>query len=746
MKKILLLLATMLAFTACQRDAQPSIPEPDDASGKTRQVALDLEGDVSDPLNEFARALELEPGTSGGRSTLAPKFTDGEEVNALCAVSSQDGTKGDQTLRSIKLKVSGGGKKLTYKGTIQVSDEVGDQIHLSVFIGFNGSSTTKPLEEYPSMAPYYAETGARTTITNFPIALQAKGDLSATTIGDQKYYKNEAMRFRLVGSLIRCRIVNETDEPLTITGLKLHGLGATGLKLARTESNKEYFATSDNTDPASSTRVYQLPSPLTIQKGTKAGYYLVYAPLVSKQDGKGVDYKGYILPVFSDPALQTKYVLDDTPKVLSEDKSGKLPLATIRISTSPIHANAIPLQYWNYNMYYTQNGQNVVVSGAARPGLRFPLLDGYEARPYWNDWPMGKPKKDPFGIFFRTNAVTHDQIKGLTSGGKAMNLHIPTVEEIAGIFPPDLIPSDALNNDHNNHPVYYRSTAVYTAKKVETVEVAGRRLAGQSSFYRAPIEGSMDADLLNVILGQGNLGPHQPIYALRFGKPTAEEIQAFKAQGGSESLLVKDNRSRVAYMYSFELGRLLIRSCYIGENSEIMTAQDLATKNVFGSGPSSYTETFGGRSIVVRYFRLYPVAYSTPAVSSGYLQYPCVTRKKMPAGTPFATAYPSSVVPAKYGETAQLLSPPSGILCRTSSTDNTIIGHWLTRTNEKYSITSTDKPLYGYHYETDATRARSYIKDLPEDGTHYFAFPLVLFSNYPSAPMIGGESDRFVVK
>ena len=66
MKKILLLLATMLAFTACQRDAQPSIPEPDDASGNTRQVALDLEGDVSDPLNEFARALELEPGTSGG--------------------------------------------------------------------------------------------------------------------------------------------------------------------------------------------------------------------------------------------------------------------------------------------------------------------------------------------------------------------------------------------------------------------------------------------------------------------------------------------------------------------------------------------------------------------------------------------------------------------------------------------------------------------------------------------------------
>ena len=100
----------MLAFTACQRDAQPSIPEPDDASGKTRQVALDLEGDVSDPLNEFARALELEPGTSGGRSTLAPKFTDGEEVNALCAVSSQDGTRGSDLI-PIKLKVSGGGKK-----------------------------------------------------------------------------------------------------------------------------------------------------------------------------------------------------------------------------------------------------------------------------------------------------------------------------------------------------------------------------------------------------------------------------------------------------------------------------------------------------------------------------------------------------------------------------------------------------------------------------------------------------------
>ena len=182
MKKILLLLATMLAFTACQRDAQPSIPEPDDASGETRQVALDLEGDVSDPLDEFARALELEPGTSGGRSTLAPKFTDGEEVNALFAVSSQNGTRGSDLI-PITLKVSGGGKKLTFKGDVLVRASVvaNPQVRLSVFIGFSTDGWPKTLEAYPTTAPHYAETGPRTAIKDFPIALQAKAEVSIET-------------------------------------------------------------------------------------------------------------------------------------------------------------------------------------------------------------------------------------------------------------------------------------------------------------------------------------------------------------------------------------------------------------------------------------------------------------------------------------------------------------------------------------------------------------------------------------
>jgi lipoprotein len=734
MKKILLLLATMLVFTACQRDAQPSIPEPDDASGKTRQVALDLEGDISDPLNEFARALELEPGTSGGRSTLAPKFTDGEEVNALCAVSSQDGTKGSDLI-PIKLKVSGGGKKLTFKGDVSVRASVvaNPQVRLSVFIGFSTATGPKTLEAYPTTAPHYAETGPRTAIKDFPVALQAKAEVSVETSDNKKFCKEKAMKFRLIGSLIRCKITNDTEQSLTITGLELHGLGATGLKLARPKDSREFFATSDNTSPEFSIRTYMLPSALTLQSKASAGSYIVYAPLVSKEDGRDQDYEGYIRPVFSDATLQAKYLAEETSKVFPQDKAGKLALTTILIrkSTSPIRPNAIPLQYWNYSMYYKpQGGSASVIAGTVRPGIKFPFIEGEPYRPFWNNVPTAFVR-DSVGLFFRANdvSVSHEQIKNLELNGKKLNLHIPTIEEVAGIFPPNLIAT-------NNHPVYYQSTAPYSGEKTETVEVAGQRFAGKSSFWRGSINGSLPEDLLNILVGQGNLSHRHPIYALRFGKPTAAEVQAYKAAGGDESLLVKDNKSRVAYMYVFELGRLRIHSCYIGENSEINTAQDLETKQVFRNASGDDQLKFNGHKVVGRFFLLYGPTYTDPNVGGGKPQFPVVTRSsELRYAKLLKGAYPSASIPAEYDQSARAITGPSGLLCRKSSTDNSLVGHWIVRTKENYGAS---EKVFSYVYKTGSTTT-AYIKDLPQDGTRYFSFLLCLFSDIasPSATIPG---------
>lgn len=725
-----------MAFTACQKEAQDPIQGTEASSEETQLVTLDLEGDLSDPLDEFARALQLEPGTAAGSTSLTPKFTDGEEVDALCGITSADGTKGSPILRAIKLKVSEGGKKLSYKGDILASNDVGGEIRLSVFIGFNGSNSNKPLK-YPDTAPYLAQTGPRTPITDFPIALQAKVDITATAGTNDKSFKSESLKFRLIGSLIRCKLVNETDEVLSLKGLELHGLGAQDLRLVKTKSNsKEYFAASGKTAPKTSSRNYMFSAPLTLQPGADAGYYIVYAPLVSKQDGLDTDYEGYILPIFESEAIQKKYLLDRTPKVLPEAMAGKIAQKTIKIQkhTNPIHENSIPLQYWNYRVAYKDaNGLQAILA----PSSRQPIVHGFETKPFFSN-----NRLDKQGIFFRPSEVTHEQIKNADfkdNSGNSLNLHIPTAEEIAGILPPDLIST-------NNYPVYYQSTAAYSGKKVETIEVAGKRLAGTGTYWRGAVGGTMSQDLLNILLGQGDLGVQKPIYALRFGKPTAAEIADYKAKGGDESLLVKDNKSRVAYMYIFMRDHIRIHSCYIGENNDIQTAQDLETKNVFrtpipsqlGYNGSEDKGSYNGNSIILRWFRTQTPIYTTP----GALfidKFAKVSRAQMPHGKLLEEAYPGSSIPAAYYNKAGLLMPPTGYLCRKSSTDNTIEGHWLTRTRENYG---PGEIVYSYMYHKDANN-KAYIKDLQQDATHYFSFPLYLFSKEPRGSVINNPDLQY---
>ena len=382
-------------------------------------------------------------------------------------------------------------------------------------------------------------------------------------------------------------------------------------------------------------------------------------------------------------------------------------------------------------MYYKpQGGSASVITGTVRPGIKFPLLEGELYKPFWNNVPTAFVR-DSVGLFFRANDVSHDQIKNLELNGKKLNLHIPTIEEVAGIFPPDLI---ATNN--HNHPVYYQSTTPYSGERTETVEVAGQRFAGKSSFWRGSINGTLPEDLLNILVGQGNLSRRHPIYALRFGKPTTAEVQAYKAAGGDESLLVKDNKSRVAYMYVFELGRLRIHSCYIGENSEINTAQDLETKQVFRNASGDDLLKFNGHKVVGRFFLLYGPTYTDPNVGGGKPQFPVIKRSpELRYGKSLKGAYPSASLPAEYDQNARAITGPSGLLCRKSSTDNSLVGHWIVRTKENYGVS---EKVFSYVYKTGSTTT-AYIKDLPQDGTRYFSFPLCLFSDIasPSATIPG---------
>ena len=724
MKKMLFILLAVLGLVSCRQDRDELRDGGNQASTETKLVSLNLAGDLELPLEDLAqqgKALTLVPNTKRGKPVLTPTFDEGDEVAALCYVTTLDKTQ-SSALLPVTLRAGQGGTKLSFYGDVPVPSSMltGQSLLLSVFVGFDAQGG---LKDYPTVAPFYAKEGVRTPIKDYPVALEAKAQIdyqgrgSSPTAGS---YRNLALKFKLVGSLIRCAIKNETEQELTVTGLELHGLGAQGVKLAKPTSgaSQETFVTSDETDPATTVRLYTLPSPIKLQPNGDVAYYIVYAPLVSKADGRDRDYKGYVRPILSNATLQAEYAEGQTAKVLPQIFMGKLVQSTIVLrEKSPIQPHEIPLQYWNCQIFYKPAGGPATSLPFGKwPRVRMGAFDNRRFELIWGAYP-GQSND----FYFRSDEVTPTEVKALAGG-----LHVPTAAELDGILPPGIIEPDPAQY---NLPIYYRTKSVYSLSKSEEIEVAGKRLAGKSSYWRAPLEDELQEKVMTALFWQGELSIVEPVYALRFGKLSEAEIAAYKAQGFQDKELVKDNKSRVAYMYIFSKGEILIRSCYIGENDEIATAEDLRTKEVFREESSEYQEfqtSYNGYDIFFRPFPYYGALYSTPAVDQGARRFP-FTRQNIRLYGSFKGRYTDREIPPRYTDLVAQVYPPSGLLRLKSRGGRALESVWFYR-NDEGQLSS---PIHGWMYEDQPTSAGSkyFVRDLPEGGGRYFAFPLYLMSD-----------------
>ena len=716
MKKFLPLLSFLLLISACKKDADAPWRGSDPSSEETVAVTFDLVGSLdlpTDDLDQQGRALTLIPGQKAGKAVLSPTYETGDKVEAVCYLTNEAKTVSSGP-HPITLTVGGdGGNKLLFHGNVEVTPSlVGQKILLSAFIGFTPSGY---LKEHPSVAPLYAKNSAnRTPISNFPIALQAKTEIpyrtetkNGVSVGS---YRDLSMKFKLVGSLIRCEIKNDTEQELTVTGLELHGLGAGPVSLQQTApgGSKEYFVTSDVTSPPASKRVYNLASPLTLQaRQSSDAYYLVYAPQVSQGDGSANEYRGYIRPILRGAQAQKEFSGDETMKSLSLDRAGKLLTTSIVIMhKSPIQPDAIPLQYW-FGLYHVRSGSFDIPPGYIT----------YNGPLYLYNRADHSKFTDHRNAHFSPEELTVTEVNNHNSGYS----HVPTVEEFNGVLPPGF----EVNPGSYNIPVYYQQHAAYSPQeKAESIEVAGYRMAGRSTFWRASIESELPDDVMRQLYWQGELSPKKPLYALRFGKLSDAEIASYKGKSGDERLtdkeLARDDRSRVAYMYEIDGRMIHIRSCFIGSNPAIKTAQDLYTKGVFK------VNSYNGYPVFGRYVENTYTFYSSPSVNSGAIQEPIARSDYKQFVDPPSKRNFTVTVPAGYSQYVQAVLPPYGFLFRKSRKEDTFKSVWIHRPNEGFP--SPHGPKVGWVFEgtprADGTK-EYFVKDLPVGGKFYFSIPLM---------------------
>lgn len=750
MNRIFLLLLGVMTLTACGKDADEPGRHGNQASEQRELVSVRLEGDLELPYDEFdqdGKALTLVPGTKQGASVLMPTYTEGEKIKAVAYATSTDGFESSGAL-PLTLTVGKGGRKLLFHGDLNLPQSlVGDEIVFAVFVGFDPK--TGNLETYPTTAPHYAKTGTRVPIKNYPVALQARARIPyhrENKQGRAVYsYNHLGLRFRLVGSLIRCALTNNTDKELTVKGLELHGLGATGVKLAKRTTGRDQTVsvTSDNVDPSKSFRTYTLPAPQRLAAGAKAEYYLVYAPLVWHPD---LSLEGYVRPILSDNALQAEYADDQTAKTFPAGRNGKLTVTNIVLEAgSPIKPNAIPLQYWNAHFYYKPSSGSAMVKQPFGPvGSLFRWAPD-------EIWPFNK---FTFGNTYSSDSLDKSyyinpkdvQADAITRLGKSV--HVPTKLELDGILLPEILKeaTDQVQRSPDKFIPYYESLATYTKEFLDPIEVGGKRFLGKSSIWRDEIKYDiivrddiraffykMERYKLKHdprVKPKDGVFPERSVYALRYGKLSPSELADAK---GFKGRLAQDNKSRVAYMYNYTSANISIYSCYIGDDPSIKTAKDLYDQGVFlGKGVFDHDmikQDYRGHKIYHRFIFHFGALYSSKGVKKGAYQHPQASFE-VPQETASSAIF--GYLPNSFPQEITLGSSSSGLLYRKTSSDNSLVAGWTFRSHE--GQLNAPRMVWTYDDITPSgTIGKFTVKELPTGGDRHFAFPLWLMSDAPSS-------------
>ena len=221
-----LLIGALFLITSCKTSGDDPAPKkPKDGNS----ISITIEGEVDE--REEARYLHLETGARDEENRvkrITARFDPNEGVPAIAYVYND--TTGYYAVANITLKAGERvGTRLSFKGDIAV-DSTKYYNKLSIYIGLKqeAGKTVEEAEFHCGKASY---SQVDQKVSNEVIFASEGNDLQKIP-GRGSDLSASNVKFKLSGAFFMASIRNESGAKQTIGGIKLHGFGAAGVKVA----------------------------------------------------------------------------------------------------------------------------------------------------------------------------------------------------------------------------------------------------------------------------------------------------------------------------------------------------------------------------------------------------------------------------------------------------------------------------------------------------------------------------------
>ena len=221
-----LLIGALFLITSCKTSGDDPAPKkPKDGNS----ISITIEGEVDE--REEARYLHLETGARDEENRvkrITARFDPNEGVPAIAYVYND--TTGYYAVANITLKAGERvGTRLSFKGDIAV-DSTKYYNKLSIYIGLK-QEAGKTVEEAVFHCGKYSYNQVSKEVNKEVIFASEGNDLQKVP-GRGSDLSASNVKFKLSGAFFMASIRNESGAKQTIGGIKLHGFGAAGVRVA----------------------------------------------------------------------------------------------------------------------------------------------------------------------------------------------------------------------------------------------------------------------------------------------------------------------------------------------------------------------------------------------------------------------------------------------------------------------------------------------------------------------------------
>ena len=221
-----LLIGALFLITSCKTSGDDPAPKkPKDGNS----ISISIEGEVDE--REEARYLHLETGARDEENRvkrITARFDPNEEVPAIAYLYNDE--TGDYVASAITLKAGERvGTRLSFIGDVP-TDPKKTYNKLSIYIGLKqeAGKTVEEAEFHCGKASY---SQVDQKVSNEVIFASEGNDLQKIP-GRSSDLSASNVKFKLSGAFFMASIRNESGAKQTIGGIKLHGFGAAGVKVA----------------------------------------------------------------------------------------------------------------------------------------------------------------------------------------------------------------------------------------------------------------------------------------------------------------------------------------------------------------------------------------------------------------------------------------------------------------------------------------------------------------------------------